>query len=548
MTTDTPAPKSDLLEALRDRVLVNDDYTRQLEEAVRTWESLDESPHGLLESNDTVIMSEDTKTLPWPTRPAKPVPETVPFLAELIGVLPDAIVLLDSNGFVKYWNRAAEETFGWMAFEVIGKPPPFLGSNYTSEHNEILDATRRDSPIRERVVTRRAKDGRCSTFSLFAGATQSGDIAMRFRVIEPAKASANPGTATPATSKLEALGHMLASVSHDFNNVLSAIVGSADLLADRIPPFSADREWIDVIRTAGMHATGLTRRLLSFAKPSQPNEAVTDLSEAVEELMPLVKALVPAGVRVKIQAASHLHSTIVEATVIEQIVINLATNAGQAMPRGGVLQIRTSEEAIDGELFVVLAIADTGPGMDDITRSRLFEPYYTTKSSGTGLGLATVRELVQQAGGRITLDSLPGLGSVFRVFFPALGNSREPIGLGKTALIADDDPGVREATKRILESEGFDVSEASTSDEAFQVAKWSRGKIDLLVADVVMPSFGGRRLVERLRVMLPTLPVVMISGYPQPEIADEHMVFLAKPFVGKELRACIQSVMQLPTS
>jgi CheY-like chemotaxis protein len=216
-------------------------------------------------------------------------------------------------------------------------------------------------------------------------------------------------------------------------------------------------------------------------------------------------------------------------------VLNLATNAGQAMPRGGVLHLGTGEEA--GQ--VVLAIADSGPGMDEATRARIFEPYFTTRAEGTGLGLATVRELVESAGGRLEVDSHPGLGSVFRVVLPAAGGSRPPFGTGRTALVADDDPGSRELVKRILESAGFDVSEAASTDEALQTARWLKGTIDVLIADVVMPGIGGRALAERLKAPA----TVLVSGYPQGDLGGENRTYLAKPFASRQLLAAVRAAM-----
>lgn len=542
MTTDTLPPESDLLQAVRDRVGKGDDYARRLEEAVRTWESLDDSPQGLLDANDTVLLTDTPLGVPWPTKRVPAPSAEEPVFAEILGVLPEAIVLLDQAGMVKYWNRAAEELFGWMAYEVLGSPPPFLAALHKPEHAEIFAATRRDSPIRERIVVRKCKDGRNRTLALFAAVTPGGDVAMSFRAVPPAKHETVSDTSQ--ASSLESLGATVASVSHDFNNVLTAIVGSADLLADRLPANVPGREWVEVIQSAGRHATGLTRRLLRQVKPQSGGDSTCDLTQAVEDLLPLVKAMLPAGVRVKAQTERHLPLTRIDGTAIEQIVLNLATNAGQAMPRGGVLQLRTGEETRDGVRFVVLAIADSGSGMDDETRARLFEPYFTTRAEGTGLGLATVRDLVAQAGGRIELDSLPGLGSVFRVFLPALGDVQPPFGTGRSALVADDDPGCRELVKRILESAGFDVSEAASTDEALQTTRFTKQKFDLLIADVVMPGIGGRALAEKLQAQSHDLAAVLISGYPQGSIAcGRNQTYLAKPFTPKQLLASVRAAL-----
>ena len=542
MTT-TPMPTNrEMMQALKERIEVRDDYARRLEEAVRTWESLDSSPEGPLDLNDTVVSSDTPTAVPWPTM--RPMPQTEP-VWEVLDALPDAIVLLDSDGRVKFWSEGAEKLFGWSAFEVKGKLPPFLAGGHVAEHTDILAATRRDSPIRERIVSRRSKDGKGLTLNMHANATPTGDIALVFKAYELAKAPTVADTAPPS-AKLEAMGRMIAAVSHDFNNVLMAIGGSGDLLADRIPIHSPDREWVEVIRSAARHATGLTRRLMQFAKPAPATPRETDLSELLQDLIPLVKALVPNGVRLKIHAEPNLPATAVDPTAIEQVVLNLATNAGQAMPRGGALQLRTSAQIHDGNLYVVLAVADSGTGMDEATRKQIFEPFFTTKASGTGLGLSTVRDQVAQARGFIELDSHPGLGSVFRVFFPALTDDRRLDGAGRTALVVDDDLTVRSLIKSGLESAGFNVMLAASGDEALHAAKWARGGIDLLIADVVMPGLGGRAMAAKLREQRPDLAVIFASAYPQ--MADEMpagMTFLAKPFLARHLIAAVRATLAL---
>jgi len=527
----------DLMAALQSRIEEGDDYARQLEKAVRTWESLDASPQSLLDLNDTHLINETPGgSMPWPAKPPS-------IEAEILRMLPEPVVLLDAGGRVKYWSPAAETMFGWRAGEVTGQPPPFMTAAHVGEHLDILAATRRDSPIRERIVSRRAKDGRFRTLSLYARATPLGDVLMVFRPAEPSRTATVADTG-PSNAQLETLGRMILGVSHDFNNVLAAIVGSGDLLAERVPLHSPDREWVEVIRTAGRHAAGLTKRLLQFARPGPVSPSHSDLSAVVKDLQPLVKALVPHGVRVKLQLGSNLPATDAGVTAIEQVVLNLAINAGQAMPRGGVLQIRTSAGNFDGRRSVVLAVADTGSGMDDDTRARLFEPFFTTRGCGTGLGLSTVRELVAETGGRIDVDSIPGMGSVFRVHFPA--TAAEPIDEqfnGRTALVVDDDPVIREIMKRALESVGYDVSEAASGDEAVMNAHWLHNALDLVVTDVVMPALGGRKLVEKLRATRPDLAVVFVSGYRQmKEECAENTRFLAKPFTGRQLIAAVRTL------
>lgn len=538
-----PTTQDELVDKLHERLSEGDAYAERLAEAVRTWESLDASPHGLLDPNDTVLLSDapTAGSVPWPTRHA--VPQPMIDLAAVIDQLPDAVVLVDAGGLVKLWNAAATELFGWSGIEAFGMPPPFATGPHAAEHAEILEATRGDSPIRERIVSRRGKDGRAMLLTLITRGMADGDVLLTFR-----KLSSAGGGSTQPTTRLEALGRMVAGVSHDFNNVLAAIVGSADLLADRINIHHPDREWVEVIRAAGRHATGLTRRLIDFARPCPKITEDSDVGEIVQDLVPLLNALLPNGVRLKVQAEESLPLVSLDATAIEQIAINLATNAGQAMPRGGSLQIRTGRECRDGRDYVVLAVADSGGGIEPAVQSSLFHPFFTTRPGGTGLGLALVRDLAQQAGGFVEVDAITGLGTVFRVFLP-ITTRREPLfdATGLTALVADDDPGVCEVVKRTLESVGMNVTVAAHGDEAVRAARWSTESIDLLVTDVVMPGLGGRKLAERLRMVRPDLAVLFISSYPR---VDEPLApgtqFLAKPFLPKHLLAVVRELLPMP--
>jgi CheY-like chemotaxis protein len=329
------------------------------------------------------------------------------------------------------------------------------------------------------------------------------------------------------------------------------------MLAERATLTQADRNLVAVIRKAGEHATGLTQRLIQFSKPAKadaPTIKAVNVPAVLDGLEPLIKALVPATVRVTVQAAHGLPAALTDETVLEQIILNLAINAGQAMPRGGTLHLRG--EAVVLSLpklnlvpgrYVAITVADTGPGMDDGVKSKLFEPYFTTRRTGIGLGLATVKRLVHDAGGAIELDSEPGRGSSFRVLLPAQFIPLPLVqGAGRTVIVADDDAAHRELMKNVLESVGFDVSTAANGDEARQLARWLRDDLDLLVTDVVMPGTNGKKLAEQLRAEWPHLPVVMVSGYPQWEDAPPAAtVFLEKPLAAKHLLAAVQSVLNV---
>lgn len=374
-----------------------------------------------------------------------------------------------------------------------------------------------------------------------------------------------PAPPPEASPQLETLGRMTASVVHDLNNLLAVIGGHAELLAEWLPPGSVGKQYTDVIRSSVKHASTLTHRVLNFAKPTEMLPASFDLGTVIAELEPLIRASAGPRVECAVTLGEDLPTVWAGRGQIEQVLLNLVSNARDAMPDGGVLGIRTAGvtvrpgragwpvERLCGP-YVCLTVTDNGRGMDDPTLARLFDPFFTTKGdAGTGLGLATVRDIVGRCHGQIEVESQPDRGSVFRVYFPAFQDSdgdTDPflelpaMHHGESALLVDDDDDVRAVAKAALETVGYNVIEARTGDEAAKLARVVQEPIDLLVADVVMPGLSGRKLAERLRCSRPGLPVVYISGYPQHEIERGTRV-VAKPFMAEQLLTAVQKVTQL---
>jgi len=351
--------------------------------------------------------------------------------------------------------------------------------------------------------------------------------------------------------KMEAIGRLASGVAHDFNNLLVVILGTCESLAEhgrRDPAILADTA---AIEQASHKAANLVRQLLAFARRSESHPVVSSLSALVLGIEKLLRRTIGEHIAVVVKLAEGLLPVRMDPTQFDQLIMNLAVNARDAMPEGGSLTIETFQaepgdpHASPGR-FCCLRVSDTGCGMTLEVKARIFEPFFTTKEpgKGTGLGLAAVFGIVQQAGGHIALESQPGQGTTFTIYFPAAANGdptreraeerRAPLALGRRLLVVEDDDGVRRSTARMLREFGFEVVEASTGEEALARA---REGLDLVVTDVIMPGMPGTELATRLRAFRPGLPVVFLSGYEdlKTEKLPEGALFLGKPFMKSAL-------------
>jgi two-component system, cell cycle sensor histidine kinase and response regulator CckA len=362
------------------------------------------------------------------------------------------------------------------------------------------------------------------------------------------------------SQKMDAVGGLAAGVAHDFNNVLAVILGHADLLLGE-PSLNNDmRESLGEIRGATVRAAELTQRLLAFGRQQVLQPRKTDLNQIVSGLDKMLRRLVGEDVDLVVGIADAAALALVDPGQMEQVVLNLVTNAREAMPRGGKLTVQVSNVHVDevavGEPsglmpghHVMLAVTDTGVGMEPATKARIFEPFFTTKAAGrgTGLGLATVFGIVQQSGGTITTDSEPGRGTAFRVYLPQVdpeagadGPASEKTGSGVqlrgrgTILLVEDDTAVRVVTRTVLRNAGYLVLDVANGEEALYLAEKHLDAIDLVLSDVVMPRMSGPELAERLWAARPSLNVLYMSGYTAGAIVQRGVLapgvaFLQKP-------------------
>jgi CheY-like chemotaxis protein len=360
-------------------------------------------------------------------------------------------------------------------------------------------------------------------------------------------------------------------VAHDFNNLLGVIVGYRDLVLrqELAPQF---RHKVEQIRKAGDRAATLTRQLLAFSRKQVIAPKVLDLHALVVEFARMLPRVLGEDIELVIEQGPHLGHVKADPGQIEQILMNLGVNARDAMPEGGRITIATRNVTVDRERFgggdpagsfVMLSMSDDGSGMDEVTRSRVFEPFFTTKpmGEGTGLGLATVYGIVKQSGGYIWLRSEAGRGSVFEIYLPVVGGTPSgrplhdsmPVAVaGETILLVEDEADVRSILSRVLREQGYLVLEAPHGRAALELAAEPGRRVDLVVADVVMPQMLGKELVERNTATRPDIRVLYMTGYAQPVLAsqgtlDADVALIEKPFTKSQLLTALRHRLAAPS-
>jgi PAS domain S-box-containing protein len=476
---------------------------------------------------------------------------------DLIESANDVIFRLDDSGRVTDWNRAGERLLGFDRASVVGRP---LSDFAVPGGEAAAEALIGDGPA-TRELALRSKAGRdlCLEVSVHPLATASRprgvegigrDVTERKRLEEQLRHS----------QKMEAIGHLAGGVAHDFNNLLTVINGNCELLLRETARDDSRRALIEEVKAAGAQAAAVTRQLLAFGRKTVLAPKTLDLNVVVRGLGQVLRRLLGEPITLHIEVDPGLDRIRADIASLEQGILNLAVNARDAMPDGGVLTIRT--ETFDGR-WVRLTVGDTGVGMDSRTLARIFEPYFTTKPTGhgTGLGLAMVQGVVEQSGGRIQVDSTPGCGATFKLDFPALpadtrgsspvsdGGSSAPVpGQREVILLVEDEPAVQLLERRVLEGGRYRVLTAGSGEEALALLDKEPGRIDLLVTDVVMPGMTGRELAEEAARRRPGLRTLFLSGYTPDEVLRqgvraEEAHFLQKPFTPSTLLKKVREML-----
>jgi two-component system cell cycle sensor histidine kinase/response regulator CckA len=374
------------------------------------------------------------------------------------------------------------------------------------------------------------------------------------------------------SQKMEAVGRLAGGVAHDFNNLLMVIKGHTELLRGILPPGEEYKRKIEQIDRAADRASGLTRQLLAFSRLQVLQPHVMNLNDVVNDMGRLLPRLIGEDIDLVIRTTDDLGAIRADASQMEQVIMNLAVNARDAMPEGGKLMIETSNAELDSLYsdkhpivrpgsYVLLSVSDTGTGMDAETQAHIFEPFFTTKAQGkgTGLGLATVYGVVKQSGGFIWVYSELGQGTTFKIYIPRVDqpvdrlsptqvSSDAPRGV-ETILLTEDEQDVREVAREFLESGGYTVIEARDGLEAMGLVEKHHGAIDLLITDMVMPGMTGQELASRLKEQRPGLRMLYMSGYSERAAAESMQAdpsarLLAKPFSRSALLRTVHELLK----
>lgn len=506
--------------------------------------------------------------------------ETGRTLRALIAASPLAILVTDACGNIQVWNPAAARIFGWREDEAIGRANPIQTTSETSELGAILKRALCGERFSNVEVRGRNKTG-ADLHLAFYGAPLLDD---QERIIGMTAIMADITEAKRAedalrrseeqlrqSQKMEAIGKLAGGIAHDFNNLLSVITGYSELLLGRLGADSRGLREIEEIRKAGERAASLTQQLLAFSRQQVLAPKSLRMNEVVSSLANMLKRVIGENIELVTHDGPDLWPVRADPTQIDQILVNLAVNARDAMPRGGRLTLSTANvefqhPLIDAGLnvpagpYVSLEVRDTGCGMDRKTLARIFEPFFTTKEQGkgTGLGLATVYGIVRQSGGHIRVLSEPGTGTTFRIYFPRARNVepsddspgapiREQRG-DETILLVEDEEMVRELACETLRGYGYTVLEAANGQEALSASAEYGGTLHLLITDVGLPGINGLELARKVKTARPYLPVLFISGYSEEAVAELGRMgpgeaFLQKPVTPSRLSAKVREIL-----
>jgi PAS domain S-box-containing protein len=499
-------------------------------------------------------------------------------LSRVISSAADAIITKDLTGVITSWNPAAERLFGYSAEEVLGKPTPMLfPPERVNEEREILARIEKGEKVEHFESVRIRKDGRPVQLALtispirnsegqITGASKiARDISAQKQAEEALRQSEEQ---LRQSQKMEAVGRPAGGVAHDFNNLLGVILGCAELLAES-GDLSQVQKRAEEIRKAGQRAADLTRQLLAFSRKQMLEPKVININSKVSGITEMLVRLVGEDIQISTSLDADLGRVRADPSQIEQMLMNLVVNAREAMPNGGNITIETQnvdlEEAyaeahssvLPGR-YVMIAVSDSGIGMDAETAARVFEPFFTTKPNGTGLGLATVYGAVKQSGGNIWVYSEPGKGTTFRIYFPRVDGLVDCTGATElkaptpkgteTILLVEDSDSLREVTKEFLKIAGYNVVEARNGKDALRVARIHEERIHLLLTDVVMPGMTGRELADEIQQMRPETRILFMSGYTSNVIVrrgvlDEELNLLTKPFTRSGLTQKVREML-----
>ncbi len=489
----------------------------------------------------------------------------------------DVILVIDRQGQVLYSSPSIERLLGRTAPEVIGENwfDWLAPDDVAPARARLAEAIAEDKPVIDQLRVRH-QDGQPRDVELVGRPAFDvrgvGGVIVNVRDVSDRVRAENERAELEEhltqARKMEAIGHLAGGVAHDFNNLLTPIIGYTELVRSGLSPGDPTYDDLAVVLEAAEGARQLVRQLLAFGRKQALEVRPLDLSEQVRRIEKILRAMIPESIKLVFELPEERIVIRADATQLQQVVLNLVVNAQDAMSKtGGRLLVSVArverlepdpELELEAGSYGVLCVADSGHGIDEETRARLFEPFFTTKErgKGTGLGLATVYGIVKQHRGAISVSSAEGQGATFRVFFPCTKEVVEPLaagssvlpGRGETVLVAEDDPSVRTLVKSVLERNGYRVLVAEDGLAALQLARLEKGRIDLLLSDVVMPGMNGRALRDALLESYPRLRVLFMSGYTGDVLAglgelDRDVSLVPKPFTPEILLRAVRKLL-----
>jgi two-component system, cell cycle sensor histidine kinase and response regulator CckA len=487
--------------------------------------------------------------------------------ASLLDQAFDAVFVWERDGAISFWNQGAQRMYGFSQNEAIGRVSHELLQTSVAEG---LDSVLRSLELKgrcERELKHIRRDGKRITVESRMVQMNEGDLRYVLEINRDVSEQRLLEAQLRQSQKMEAVGQLAGGVAHDFNNLLSVILGCTELLSESVDLTQVKRR-AEEIQKAGQRAANLTRQLLAFSRKQILEPRVINLNCKVSETTDMLVRLVGEDTEILMSLADNLGSVRADPSQIEQILLNLVVNAHDAMPNGGKITIETQntnlEEAYAGShssvvpgRYVMIAVSDSGVGMDADTVGHIFEPFFTTKSTGTGLGLAVVYGAVKQSGGNIWVYSEPGKGTTFKIYFPRVDGASDDSGVNasnpvtprgtETILLVEDSDSLRALTMEFLQLAGYKVIETKDGKDALQAAQVHEEKIDLLLTDVVMPGMSGPELAKEIKKIHPETRILFVSGYTSDSIAhrgvlEEGVNLLTKPFTRSGLTQKVREV------